>query len=45
MENVEQKNSEQFQMFCFAVEDTSSGMCLFQAYSPAKQQEIARQIK
>lgn len=45
MENVEQKNKEQFQMFCFAVEDTSSGMCLFQAYSPAKQQEIARQIK
>ena len=45
MENVEQKNKEQFQMFCFAVEDTSSGMCLFQAYSPAKQQEIAREIK
>lgn len=45
MENVEQKNKEQFEMFCFAVEDTSSGMCLFQAYSPATQQEIARQIK
>ena len=28
MENVEQKNREQFQMFCFAVEDTSSEMCL-----------------
>lgn len=32
-------------MFCFAIEDTSSGMCLFQAYSPAKQQEIAKEIK
>lgn len=41
MECMEQCNTEEFRMLCLTIEDTTSGICLFQSDNPKSQLEIA----
>lgn len=45
MASIEQYNEEQLEMLCLTVEDTTSGICLFQLYDAEKQLEIAEVLK
>lgn len=45
MSSFTEDNEEQYQMLQLAIEDTSSGICLFRAYSAKEQLSIANKLK